>query len=99
MAKVIAHEEITVDIVVKQLTPSIYNPASGIPADRAIIHAEGGTMRYFVSGQDPTPTSGIPLEPGDIVELPSIYYITNFKVIRANTASGKLTVTYETQGG
>jgi hypothetical protein len=30
-------------------------------------------MRYFVNGQNPTPSSGALLEDGDIVELPSFY--------------------------
>lgn len=95
MSKVLAHEEITVDAEVKSLTASIYAPESGTPAGYAIIHAEGGDMRYFVNGQDPTPASGILLEDGDIVELPSIYHIKDFKVVKAGTAAGKLTVTYE----
>ena len=95
MSKVLAHEEITVDAEVKSLTASIYAPESGTPAAYAIIHAEGGDMRYFVNGQDPSPASGILLEDGDIVELPSIYHIKDFRVVRAGTLTGKLTVTYE----
>lgn len=95
MSKVIAHEEITVNTAVESLDPSIYHPESGQPAGYAIIHAEGGTMRFFVNGDDPTPASGILFEDGDIVELPSIYHIKDFKVVKAGTAAGKLTVTYE----
>jgi len=95
MSKVIAHEEITVDAVVKTLDPAVYSPATGPVATCAAIHAEGGDMRYFVNSQDPTPSSGILLEEGDIVELPSIYHITNFKVVKVNSPDGKLTVTYE----
>ena len=95
MSKVLAHEEITVDSGVKSLTASIYAPENGTPASYAIIHAEGGAMRYFVNGQDPNPSSGALLEAGDIVELPSIYHIKDFRVVRALSDYGKLTVTYE----
>lgn len=95
MGRVINHEEIIVDDIVKSLTPSIYDPGSGVPASFALIHAEGGPMRYFVNGQDPTPSSGALLEDGDIVELPSIYHIKDFKVVKSGSDSGKITVTYE----
>jgi len=95
MSKVLAHEEIAVNSAVKSLTASIYAPENGAPAAYAIIHAEGGSMRYFVNGQDPTPASGILFEEGDIVELPGIYHIKDFRVVKAGTAAGKLTVTYE----
>lgn len=95
MSKVLAHEEIVVDAEVKQLSSEIYNPQDGASAVYAIIHAEGGAMRYFVSGQNPSPSSGALLEDGDIVELPSIYHISNFKVIKTGENPGKLTVTYE----
>lgn len=95
MSKVLAHEEIVVDGGVKQLTPSVYNPPDGKSAVYAIIHAEGGSMRYFVNGQNPDSSSGALLENGDIVELPSIYHIRDFRVIKALSDAGKLTVTYE----
>jgi len=95
MSKVLAHEEIVVDGGVKQLTPSAYNPPDGPSAVYAIIHAEGGDMRYFVNGQNPTADSGALLEDGDIVELPSIYHIGDFRVIKAGDDAGKLTLTYE----
>ena len=95
MSKVLAHEEIIVDGGVKQLTPSVYNPPEGASAVYAIIHAEGGKMRYFVDGNDPSPSSGALLEEGDIVELPTIYHIKDFRVIKEAGDPGKLTVTYE----
>jgi hypothetical protein len=95
MSKVLAHEEIIVNDEVKGLTPAVYNPPEGSSAVYAVIHAEGGVMRYFVDGQDPTLSSGILLEEGDVVELPSIYHIKDFRVIRAGLDSGKITVTYE----
>jgi hypothetical protein len=95
MSKVLAHEEIVVDGGVKQLTPSVYNPPDGASAVYAIIHAENGPMRYFVNGQNPGADSGALLEDGDIVELPSIYHIGDFRVIKAGDDAGKLTVTYE----
>lgn len=95
MSKVLAHEEIIVDGGVKQLTQAIYNPTEGDSAVFAIIHAEGGSMRFFVNGQNPSQSSGALLEEGDVLELPSIYHITDFRVVKALTDSGKLTVTYE----
>lgn len=95
MSKVLAHEEIVVDVGVKQLNPAIFNPADGHSAVYAIIHAEGGSMRFFVNGQDPTPSSGALLEDADVLELPSIYHINDFRVIKAGSQDGKLTVTYE----
>jgi len=95
MSKVLAHEEIIVNDVVEELTPAIYNPPEGPSAVYAIVHVEGGVLRYFVNGQDPTLSSGVLLEEGDVVELPSIYHIKDFRVIRAGLDSGKLTVTYE----
>jgi len=95
MSKVLAHEEITVDAAVKSLDPTIYSPASGSAATYATVHAEGGDMRYFVNSQNPTPSSGVLIESGDIIELPSIYHIKDFRVVKVNSASGKLTVVYE----
>ena len=95
MSKVIAHEELMVDYAVVALTPSMYNPAGGPSASFAKIQAEDGPMRYCVDGQDPSPSFGDLLEDGDIVELPSIYHIKNFKLIRSGSLLGKITVTYE----
>lgn len=95
MGKVISHEEIIVEDIVKSLDPAIYNPENGESASFALIHAEGGPMRYFVNGQNPTPSSGALFEDGDIVELPSIYHIKDFRVVKSGTDIGKLTVTYE----
>ena len=95
MAKVINHEEIVVSSVAVALTPAIYDPANGVSASFAMVTAEGGAMRYFVSGQNPSASSGVLLEEGDIVELPSIYHIKDFKVIKAGDDDGKITVTYE----
>jgi len=95
MSKVLAHEEIIVSTAVKQLTMAIFNPPEGAPAVYAIIHAEDGPMRYFVNGQNPSQSSGALLEDGDIVELPSIYHINGFRVVRSGNDDGKLTVTYE----
>ncbi|MDP2942925.1 MAG: hypothetical protein Q8O36_05425 [Candidatus Omnitrophota bacterium] len=95
MSKVIAHEELMVDYAVVALTPSVYNPAVGPSASFAKIQAEDGPMRYCVDGQDPSPSFGDLLEDGDIVELPSIYHIKTFKVIRSGSLLGKITITYE----
>ena len=95
MGKVINHEEIIVEDIVKGLNPVVYNPGNGESASFALIHAEGGPMRYFVNGQNPTPASGALLEDGDIVELPSIYHIKDFRVVKSGDDPGKLTVTYE----
>jgi hypothetical protein len=62
MAKVINHEEIVVSSVAVALTPAIYNPESGVSASFAMVTAEGGSMRYFVNGQNPSTASGVLLE-------------------------------------
>jgi hypothetical protein len=95
MGKVMNHEEIVVEDIVKTLSPTVYNPVGGLSASFAMICAEGGDMRYFVNGQNPSASSGVLLEDGDIVELPSIYHIKDFKVIKAGDDAGKLVVTYE----
>jgi hypothetical protein len=95
MGKVMNHEEIVVGAVVKTLSSAVYNPVGGQSASFAMITAEGGDMRYFVNGQNPSASSGVLLEEGDIVELPSIYHIKDFKVIKAGDDDGKLVVTYE----
>ena len=95
MSKVIAHEELAVGYSPVLLTPSVYNPVTGPSATFAMIHAEGGAMRYRDDGQNPTQSFGALLEDGDIVELPSIYHIKNFRVVQADAEAGKITVTYE----
>lgn len=95
MGKVMNHEEIVVEDIVKALDPVVYNPESGQSASFAMVCAEGGAMRYFVDGQNPSASSGVLLEEGDIVELPSIYHIKDFRVIKAGNDAGKLVVTYE----
>ncbi|MFA5115817.1 MAG: hypothetical protein WC486_00875 [Candidatus Omnitrophota bacterium] len=52
-------------------------------------------MRYCDCGQNPTQSFGALLEDGDIVELPSLAHIKNFRVIKADADAGKITVTYE----
>ncbi len=95
MGKVMNHEEMVVEDIVKALSPAIYNPAGSQSASFAMVCAEGGDMRYFVNGQDPNASSGVLLEDGDIVELPSIYHIKDFRVIKAGSDAGKIVVTYE----
>ena len=95
MSKVIAHEELAVGYSPVALTPSVYNPAIGPSATFAMIHAEGGAMRYCDNGQNPSQSFGALLEDGDIVELPSIYHIKNFRVVQADADAGKIVVTYE----
>jgi len=95
MSKVITHEELTVGYTPVALTSSVYNPTTGPSAAFAMIHAEGGAMRYRDDGQNPTQSSGALLEDGDIVELPSIYHIKNFRVVQADADAGKIVVTYE----
>ena len=95
MGKVMNHEEIVVEDVAKSLSPAVYNPVGGQSASFAMICAEGGAMRYFDDGQNPSALSGVLLEEGDIVELPSIYHIKDFRVIKAGDDAGKIVVTYE----
>ena len=91
----IGFEEITVDDTVKVLTASIYAPAQGRQASRAMITAEGGNIRYRIDGGNPTSSSGHLATEGEIFALESIYEIKNFKATRAGSASGKIVVTYE----
>ncbi|MFA5143991.1 MAG: hypothetical protein WC522_07510 [Candidatus Omnitrophota bacterium] len=93
--EVIGFEEVTVDDTVKVLTASIYAPAQGRQASRAMITVEGGNIRYRVDGGNPTSASGHLATEGDIFALESIYEIKNFKATRVSTASGKLVVSYE----
>ena len=95
MSKVIATESLNVDSGVVSLTPSVYNPPAGPGATFAMIHAEGGAMRYCDCGQNPTQSFGALLEDGDVVELPSLAHIKNFRVVKADVEAGKITVTYE----
>ncbi|MFA5270789.1 MAG: hypothetical protein WC412_00415 [Candidatus Omnitrophota bacterium] len=95
MGKVMSHEEIVVEDVAKALSQAVYNPAGGQSASFAMVCSEGGAMRYFVNGQNPSASSGVLLEEGDIIELPSIYHIKDFRVIKAGDDAGKLVVTYE----
>lgn len=91
----IGFEEITVDLAVVSLNPSIYNPASGDPAAKAFITAEGGAMRYRLDGVDPTDTTGHLLLDSDFLELKSIYLINKFRAIKTSATPGKLSITYE----
>lgn len=91
MSKFIVHEELTVDSAVVSLTPAVY----GSSATFAKVHAEDGAMRYCYDGQNPTSSFGDLLEDGDIIEIPSLYHIKNFKVVKAGNDPGKITVTYE----
>lgn len=93
--EVIGFEEIAVDDTVKVLTASIYAPAQGRQASRAVITAEGGNIRYRVDGGNPTSASGHLVSEGDIFALESIYEIKNFKATRTGSVSGKLVVSYE----
>lgn len=88
-----AHETLSVtNGAAVSLTNATYNPTTGA-AGQASVDVEGGSVRYWLDGGDPTPTSGKELNDGDVLVLDGAKEISNVRFI-AESATVKLNVQY-----
>ena len=83
------HEEVIVADSAIGLTPATY-----LDASRAEMTLEGGQIRIWVDGSDPTASDGEPVDDGDIIRLKTESEIANFKAICTSIVSGSLMVQY-----
>ena len=94
-----AHETIAVSNVAKGLTVATFSPASGPGAQGALIAVEGGAVRFWVDGTDPTvavgdvPATGMPAAAAQTITLNGQNSLRGFRVIR-QTVDATLSVIY-----
>jgi len=89
----LGHETITVGSTPVGLTTMLQNYATC--QLRAFITCEGGAIRFWMDGSNPTSTKGHLLEPGQNLTLEGYNRLIQFKAIRAGTSDGILQVSYE----
>lgn len=88
-----AHETIAVSNVAKGLTVATFSPASGPGAQGALIAVEGGAVRFWTDGTDPTAAVGVPAVAGQTITLDGQNMLRGFRVIR-QTVDVTLSVIY-----
>lgn len=77
------------------LAKESYFPGGTVPQTiSAIITFEDVTMRFMVTGENPTRDTGHIMSDGDVLTLESINEIRNFKALRTNKKDGFFQVTY-----
>lgn len=86
-----AYEQLTVSSTAVGLTSSKYKPATGRPANIAIIRVAGGNVRYRQDGVDPTASVGVPVNVGEILTLDGD--LASYKFIR-QTVDATLDIEY-----
>ena len=82
-------EQITVSTVVKTLTSDTYGTYT-----RALIQCQDANIRFWVTGDAPSSSSGHILYNGDCLELHGSIELGNFKAIRDNGTDAVLAVSY-----
>lgn len=91
-----ASEKINVnadDII--SLTKETYTPKGPVPQTiSAMITFQDVSVRFMVTGENPSRTFGHQAGHGDVLDLESISEVRGFKVLRTNSDNGFLQVTY-----
>lgn len=88
-----AHETIAVSSTAVGLTVATFSPASGPGAQGALIAVEGGAVRFWVDGTDPTAAVGVPAAAGTTITLNGQNGLRGFRVIR-QTVDAIVSVVY-----
>ncbi len=87
-------EKLTISNAAKSLTAGKYTK-NGYIAKRVMIGVENGQLRYRYDGGTPTATTGMLMNPMDILVLIGSRNIKNFKAIRKTTTNSQINITYE----
>lgn len=82
------NEQITTGGTVKTLNGEIFNDGdrSKTFIRKAIISFQGGNLRYFLDGTNPTTTIGLVAVSGDIIELENLNELKGFRCINVTDA-------------
>ena len=88
-----AHETIVVSNVAVGLTVATFSPSSGPGAQGALIAVEGGEVRFWTDGVNPTATVGVPAAVGTTITLNGQNDLRGFRAIR-KTVDVTLSVIY-----
>ena len=86
-------ETLTVSTTALPLTAPKYGSAT-----QALITVETEAIRFWLSGQAPTATTGHAVEPNNAIELTSRAQIEGFRVIRRDSADSTIQVSYGRKG-
>jgi len=93
--QVFAYESIIIPDSAIGLTSTIYNPAGGRRAIRAVITVETAPIRYRIDGNNPAADEGHLLNPMSVLVIEGYESLDNVRFIRTGTTSGKIRVSYE----
>lgn len=85
-----AHETIVVSTKAKGLTAGTFTPER----IHALITVEGGAVRFWPDGTDPTNDVGHVLEKGDELDLNSQWQLKNIRFIRRDDDNATLSCSY-----
>tara|TARA_R110000751_G_scaffold17118_1_gene53294 strand:- start:67 stop:342 length:276 start_codon:yes stop_codon:yes gene_type:complete len=82
------HEQIVTSGIVKALNGEIFNDGdrSKTFIRKAIISFQGGNLRYFLDGTNPTTAIGLVAVSGDIIELDNLNELKGFRCINVTTS-------------
>ena len=96
MLDVIADELIAVSSSVVNLDDTKHSPTDGTgKAEKATVSVHTASIRYTISGTDPTSASGHLAPAGTIIDLENETEINQFKAIRATSTDAEIFVSYE----
>ena len=77
------------------LTKETYSPKGAVPQTiSAMITFEDVSVRFMVTGENPSRTFGHQAGHGDVLDLENINEVRGFKVLRINSDDGFFQVTY-----
>jgi hypothetical protein len=79
-------------VLIGQVSCGITDITAGVFS--AIIYVEDSPIRFWLSGDDPTITSGIKINSGDFITLSSIDQINSFRAISLTGTDATLQVQY-----
>ena len=91
-----ASEKINVNVDdIISLTKETYTPKGSVPQTiSALVTFEDVSVRFMVTGEDPSRTFGHQAGHGDVLDLESISEVRGFKFCRTNSDNGFIQVTY-----
>jgi len=89
-----ANEILTVSTTVVKLTPAKLKTDLNVPAKAAYLAVEGGPIRIWLDGTDPTSTEGIQIFADGRFLVTGPNDLRNLKMIRSGTSDAKVFVQY-----
>jgi hypothetical protein len=92
-----AQESLTIANAVKIFTLATMEGAQDERPDRVQFQVEDAQIRFTLDGSDPTTTTGLIADVGDLVTIEGITDAKNFKAIRTGSTSAVIQPVYSTK--